>query len=79
MPCLPKTLYQQRLNNVSAVKRLVSVANKLIGHFYYSVVASEALKKEQVDCGVEVKVLLQDCPIRRNSTFYMLNRLQELL
>lgn len=62
----------------NAIDRLIGAARKLVGHFNRSVVASEELKKREVQMNIAEKKLVQDCATRWNSTFYMLQRLLEL-
>ncbi|XP_019851990.1 PREDICTED: zinc finger BED domain-containing protein 1-like [Amphimedon queenslandica] len=63
--------------SVSAISRAVGAAKKLVTHFRHSALASDALKKKQLDMGKPVMKLQQDCPTRWNSTFYMIRSLLE--
>ena len=62
----------------SSISRLVGAARKLVGHFKHSVLATEELKKREAQMNMTEMKLLQDCPTRWNSTFYMLERLVQL-
>ena len=63
---------------ISSISRLVGAARKLVGHFKHSVLATEELKKREAQMNMTEMKLLQDCPTRWNSTFYMLERLVQL-
>ena len=58
--------------SINIVDRLLGAARKLVGHFKHSVVATEELKRRQMQMAVAQKKLIQDCTTRWNSTFYML-------
>ena len=66
------------LTSVTIIDRPISAAKKLVAHFRHSVVASEALKKQQQQMGVEQKRLIQSCVTRWSSCYEMLSRLLEM-
>ena len=66
------------LEEIRTIKKLVTVAKKLVSQFFQTFVASEALKAAQREKNMDVKVLIQECSTRWNSTFYMVERLVEL-
>lgn len=61
-----------------AISDLIAVAKRIATHFGHSSLACDKLKKIQEEHGFSVKKVIQDVPTRWNSTFYMLERLQEL-
>ena len=61
-----------------AIERLIGAASKLVGHFRHSVVATEHLKKRQVQMDISQKKLIQHCATCWNSTFHVLERLIEM-
>ena len=63
--------------SIATIDKLIAVAHKLVGHFKHSVVATEELRKRELQMDLQQK-LVQDCPTRWNSIFYMLERLVEL-
>ena len=60
------------------IARAVRAAQKLVGHFKHSALATAELKKRQEQMGVKQKKLIQDCPTQWNSVFYMIERLLEM-
>ena len=58
--------------NLAAISRLLGYARKLVGHFNHSVVATEALKKRQLQMSTaedaKFKKLIKDCTTRWNSS-----------
>ena len=62
----------------NGISRLLGAGRKLVGHFKHSVVATEELKRRQVQMETGSKKLIQDCATRWNSSFYMLERLVEM-
>ena len=71
-------LFLKAALSINAVDRLLGAARKLVGHFKHSVVATEELKRRQIQMEVAQKKLIQDCATRWNSAFYMLERLVEM-
>ena len=67
---------------IPVIIQLLASARKLVGHFNHnSVVATEALKRKQVQMSTDstrFKKLIRDCPTRWNSLFFMLKRLLQL-
>ena len=57
--------------DIPQVHKLVGRCRKLVGHFKHSSVASLAMKERNS------LTLIQDCPTRWNSIYYMSSRLQE--
>lgn len=49
---------------ITSINRMVVAARKLVGHFKHSVVATEELKKREVQMDLTEMKLLQDCPTR---------------
>jgi len=62
----------------NGISRLLGAGRKLVTHFRHSVVATEELKRRQVQMETSSKKLIQDCSTRWNSSFYMLERLVEM-
>ena len=62
----------------NGISRLLGASRKLVGHFRHSVVATEELKRRQTQMEIGSKKLIQDCPTRWNSSFYMLERIVEI-
>jgi len=69
--------FDERLKDPT-IARAVGAARKLVGHFKHSALATAELKKRQEQMGVKQKKLVQDCPTRWNSVFYMIQRLLEM-
>ena len=63
--------------SIATIDRLLGAAQKLVGHFHHSVVASEALKKWKEQMGNPQKKLVQDVATRWNSSLHMLESLLE--
>lgn len=59
------------------IRRTVSAARNLVGHFKKSAKATAALKEKQTQQNVVQHKLIQDVATRWNSTYEMLNRLVE--
>lgn len=64
-----------QLPNIAA---LLGTGQKLVGHFKHSSKATAALAQKQKQMNIPVKKLIQDCPTRWNSSFYMLKRILEV-
>ena len=64
--------------SITSIDRLLGAARKLVRHFKHSVVATEALKEQQVCMNVLQNKLAQDVTTRWNSSYYMLERLVQL-
>ena len=60
---------------IPTITRAIAAARKLVGHFKDNTVASNQLKLRQERMEEPQRKLLQDCPKRWNSTFYMIQRL----
>ena len=73
VPCSAHTIQLaiKPLFEIPEIRDLSTRASKLVTHFNHSVVATQALAERQSH------KLMQDCPTRWNSTYYMLDRLQE--
>lgn len=69
--CINTALKQDRL------RRTVSAARNLVGHFKKSAKATAALKEKQMQQNIVQHKLIQDVATRWNSTYEMLNRLVE--
>lgn len=59
------------------VKKLCSKASKVVGHFKHSNIASYALEEKQKQLGLKVLKLIQNCPTRWNSTYFMIERFDQ--
>uniref|UniRef100_A0A3B4VA39 BED-type domain-containing protein n=1 Tax=Seriola dumerili TaxID=41447 RepID=A0A3B4VA39_SERDU len=59
------------------VAKAIDAARRVVSHFRHSAVATCALKKRQAQLNVKENRLQTDCPTRWNSTFTMLERLNE--
>ena len=66
--------------DIPVISRLLAAAQKLVGHFNHSVIATEALKKKQEQIGDrdKFKTLIRDCQTKWNSSFFMLQHLLKL-
>ncbi|KAJ8344468.1 hypothetical protein SKAU_G00317970 [Synaphobranchus kaupii] len=63
--------------NLPEIARTTETARRVVSHFRHSSVAHCALKKRQEQLGIKVNKLQNDCATRWNSTFTMLERLNE--
>ena len=61
-----------------SVAALLAAGRKLVGHFKHSSKATAALAQKQKQMNMPVKKLIQDCPTRWNSSFYMLEQILEI-
>lgn len=67
------------LNSQRAVKDIIAIGRKIVGHFNHSSLACSHFKKIQEEqLHLKYKKLVQDISTRWNSTYYMLSRLLEL-
>ena len=73
IPCAAYTLQfaVKSVFDIPQVQKPVGTCRKIVGHFKHLSVASLALKERNS------LILIQDCPTRWNSTYYMLSRLEE--
>lgn len=66
------------LSSQRSIKDLIAIAKRIVGHFNHSSLACSRLKDIQIKkLGIQEKKLVQDVSTRWNSTFYMLERLNE--
>ena len=63
---------------IRSIAALLASGRKLVGHFKHSSKATAALAQKQKQMNMPVKKLIQDCPMRWNSSFYMLERILEI-
>lgn len=68
---------QDALFKQNEVKDMVSIARKIVGHFSHSTKAIKKLRAVQEEYNVPTHVLIQDVPTRWDSTYLMLDRLNE--
>jgi hypothetical protein len=61
----------------AAVKEVITISRKIIGHFSHSTKAAKMLLEAQTTYNIPKHVLIQDVPTRWDSTYYMLSRLYE--
>lgn len=81
IPCLVHTLQLVVKDGClaqPAVVDLTAKAHKLVGHYKHSNITLQSFLKIQEQLGLSPKRLIQDEPMRWNTTFYMLQRLIEL-
>ena len=84
VPCAAHTLQlsvKKGFESSNQMKTLIGAANRLVGHFKKSSVASKALEAEQRDPQAPTKPvhrLISSCKTRWNSTYEMMERLVEL-
>jgi len=79
-PCLAHSLQLvlcDALFEQSAVKDMVGISRKIVGHFSHSTNAMKKLQVAQEEHNVPHHVLIQDVSTRWDSTYLMLNRLNE--
>ncbi|XP_021959862.1 zinc finger BED domain-containing protein 4 [Folsomia candida] len=78
--CFAHTIQLAFHDSVKAVsvKNLIAKSRKIVAKFTQSQKNSTLLLKKQKDMGLTPKKLIQDVATRWNSTFYMLERLQDL-
>ena len=63
---------------IPSIAALLAAGRKLVGHFKHSSKATAALAQKQKQMNMPVKKLIQDCPTRWNSSYYMLERILEV-
>lgn len=79
-PCMAHSLQLvlcDALFEQSAVKDMVSISRKIVGHFSHSTNAMKKLQLAQEEHNVPRHVLIQDVSTRWDSTYLMLDRLNE--
>lgn len=79
-PCMAHSLQLvlcDALFEQSAVKDMVNISRKIVGHFNHSTNAMKKLQEAQEEHNVPRHVLIQDVSTRWDSTYFMLNRLNE--
>lgn len=59
------------------VAKVIDAARRVVSHFRHSAVATCALKRRQDQLGIRAKKLQNDCAVRWNYTYVMLQRLFE--
>lgn len=62
----------------TAVSDMIAGAKRIATHFNHSSLACGKMKQIQQEYGLPNKKIIQDVPTRWNSTYYMLERMQEL-
>jgi len=75
--CAAHTLQLCINNGLSLYQPILQTTSKVVSHFNHSYKASEALKQKQKLNNIPEQRLIQSCPTRWNSTYYMLSRLLE--
>ncbi|OXA40987.1 Zinc finger BED domain-containing protein 4 [Folsomia candida] len=81
VPCFSHKIqlaYQDSIRAQKTVNDLISRAKNIVSKFNQSPKNCELLKDKQNEAGLIPKKLLQDIATRWNSTFYMLERMNEL-
>lgn len=63
--------------NLPEITKAVDAARRVVGHFCHSSVATCALKEKQSQLGIKPNKLQNDCAVRWNSRFVILERLHE--
>lgn len=67
------------LNSQRAVKDIIAIGRRIVGHFNHSSLACSRFKDiQEKQLHLQYKKVVQDISTRWNSTFYMLSRLLEL-
>ena len=61
--------------NNASIDRAIGAAQKLVGHFHHSTLATAELYKQQSQMNMDQQKLKIDCTTRWNSTLYMIQRL----
>lgn len=80
IPCMAHSLQlvlQDAVFEVKDIKDMVTIARKIVGHFSHSTKAVKILRAAQEAHNVPIHILVQDVPTRWDSTYLMLNRLNE--
>lgn len=71
-----QTVVRHAVSGVREVETLLAACRRVVSHFHHSSKSTDELLKEQ---GRDVSLkLIQDCPTRWNSSYYMLERLLKL-
>lgn len=79
--CFIHTLQLVILDSIKtqrAISDMIAVAKRIATHFNHSSLACDKLKKIQEEYNLPQKKVVQDVSTRWNSTYYMLERLQDL-
>jgi hypothetical protein len=63
------------LNLVHRFKEVIKKGSKIVQHFNHSSLATSVLSEKQRQPGLNEQKLIQNCPTRWNSTYYMCKRL----
>ena len=63
---------------IPSIAAHLAAGQKLVGHFKHSSKATAALVQKQKQMNMPVKELIQDCPTRWNSSYYMQERILEV-
>ena len=75
--CAAYTLQLCINNGLSLYQPILHTTSKVVSHFNHLYKASEALKQKQKLNNIPEQRLIQSCPTRWTSTYYMLSRLLE--
>nr|CAD2194939.1 unnamed protein product [Meloidogyne enterolobii] len=65
------------LDKNESVKNLLAKCRHIVGHYKHSPLASNILKKIQMDLNIPARTLLQDMPCRWNASYNMIKRIAE--
>lgn len=76
-PCLAHTINLIVVDALKVIKHTVDKVKSLVEYFHKSITATEKLKSTQRQMGMPELRPKQDCVTRWNSTFHMLQRINE--